>query len=1142
MNSLKKNISEIHKTQNFVLYTFFLLFILITSCEETYELSGKNSTNERIYTRLNSNETGIDFSNLLDEDIRYNGLQYEYFYNGGGVAVSDFNNDGLKDIFFVSTLGQHKLFINKGDLKFEDVSDKTGILNRQHFSTGVTVVDINDDGWMDIYLSNSGKFKNPDTRRNRLFVNTGVKNMGGVPIFKEEAKKYGIDSPDCSTQASFFDYDKDGDLDMFLLNHSPSPYPEDKSLLELSTTDGGAANNKLFRNDNGYFNDVTQQTGIIQNRLSYGLGIAIGDVNNDSWPDLYVANDFTGKDQLYINDHNGKFTDRILEATNHISFFSMGNDIADINNDGWMDLMVVDMMGANNYDIKTSMSGMNPDRFYETVNSGQHYQYMYNTLQLNSGFVNKDGTPFFSDIAQITGVSNTDWSWAPLFFDMDNDGLKDLFVSNGIKRDFRNNDFVNFVNKKQDSIRKVEKMDVKKYISDVMDKMPTRKKENYFFKNNGKLEFEKMNETWGNDLQTSSNGSIYADLDNDGDLEIIVNNTDDPAYILKNNSIELGLGHHVKIRLNGPKGNRDGIGTRVVVSNDENKQTQELYFSKGFMSAKDRELHFGLGTNALATIEVFWPDDSYQILQNVKADQLIILDHSKSKKQVLNEKDSNGKSHIFKNIIVEGLEFKHQENDFDDFSRESLLPHRMSNEGPALSIADINQDGLEDIYIGGALGQAGKLFIQNKNASFDKINSTAFEKSAQFEDVSSVFFDADADGDLDLYVVSGGNEYSVGSPNLYDRLYVNDGQGQFTHVENALPNISVSGSCVKPIDFDNDGDLDLFIGGRQVPGKYPYPAKSYLLENKSDSKKIVFTESEVTQSENWQKLGMVTDALWADLNDDEYLDLVIAGEWMPIRVFENENGKQLVEKTADYGLDKTNGWWYSLGASDFDGDGDVDIIAGNLGLNYKYKASGDAPFEVFADDFDISGSNDIVLSYYEEEELVPLRGRECSSNQMPFIKEKFPTYDSFGKAAIEDIFDSEQLKKSLHLKALNFASSYLENKGGEFEVRNLPTEAQLSSINEIVIDDFDNDGVNDVLLAGNLYSSEVETPRNDALHSLYLRGDGQGSFNPQSAGKSGLFTKGSVKEVSPILINKSKNLVFAINNEQIEVVSVKSKK
>ncbi|WP_339711967.1 VCBS repeat-containing protein [uncultured Kriegella sp.] len=1121
-------------------FLFTCLVLVLVGCQEEYQLSGLDPEGEALFTKLENSETGIDFSNMLDENVAFNGIQYEYFYNGSGLAVVDFNNDGLKDIFFVSALKQHKLFLNKGNLQFIDASNLTGILLHQKFSGGITVVDINNDGWMDIYISNSGKYKDPEKRKNKLYVNMGAENESRIPTFSEQSAKYGLDLADCSTQATFFDYDKDGDLDMFLLNHNPSSYPSDKSLAELITMDGGISNDKLLRNDNSRFTDVSKEAGIVQNRLGYGLGIAVGDVNNDGWPDMYVANDFTGKDFFYINNKNGSFTDRILEATKHISFFAMGNDMADINNDGWLDMMTVDMMGESNYDIKTSMSGMNPERFHETVDLGLHHQYMYNTLQLNSGYLNDNNVPIFSDIAQLSGVSKTDWSWAPLFFDMDNDGLKDLFVSNGIKRDFRNNDFVNYVNKKQDSIRQNKKFDAQKYIGDLLSKMPTRKKENFFFRNQGNLNFSKMNEVWGDGEETSSNGAVYADLDNDGDLEIIVNNTDDPAFILKNNARELGLGHYLSLKFNGPKNNRDGIGARVIVTTDESRQVQELYFTRGFMSAMSRELHFGIGKALTATVEVIWPDDKHQILNDVSVDQLLTLEYAKAENNKSRESEPS-KTRLFKKSRVTGIDYIHKENDFDDFKRESLLPHKMSHEGPAMAVGDVNGDGLDDMYLGGALERSGKLYVQNSSGGFTSSNDDLMRKTATYEDVAAEFFDADGDGDLDLYVVSGGNEYNQGSSNLRDRLYVNDGKGGLSYTSNALPNIAISGSCVKAADFDKDGDIDLFVGGRQVPGKYPAPAQSYLLRNNSNNGKIGFDVVTGGVFDDWKSLGMVTDALWVDLNKDDYLDLVVTGEWMPIRVFESEGGRDFVEKTEDYGLKNTNGWWYSLAAEDFDQDGDIDIIAGNLGLNYKYRATAEAPFEVYADDFDDTGSNDIVLGYYDEAKLVPVRGRQCSSQQMPFIKEKFPTYDAFGKAEIGDIFDERQLKKSVHQSAYTFATTFFESSNGVFKAHELDNRAQFSSVNDILVDDFNGDGYKDLLLAGNLYASEVETPRNDASYGLFMKGDGRGGFHSMTAGESGVLVQGDVKYISPINIKGVKSVVFAKNNDAIEVLSLSSR-
>ncbi|WP_031426497.1 VCBS repeat-containing protein [Flavimarina sp. Hel_I_48] len=1119
----------------------FFLFIIICSlfsCKKDVETGSVNTSDQGIFTKLSAQETGITFANDLKEDIRFNGLQYEYYYNGSGLAVSDFDNDGLKDLFFVSALDQHALYLNQGDLKFKNVSSQTNIKDGKHFSTGVTTVDINNDGWMDIYISNSGKFTNPDSRKNKLYINMGTAE-NGVPTFKEQSADYHLDFTDCSSQAAFFDYDQDGDLDMYLLNHYPSSYPGDKTLAELVNMDGDVANDRLLRNDNGVFRDVSKEAGIIQNRIEYGLGIAVGDVNNDGWPDLYISSDYTGKDHLYINNANGTFTDRILEATNHISFFSMGNDMADINNDGWLDIMTVDMMGESSYDVKTSMSGMNPAGFYEAVNLGLHHQYMYNTLQLNTGFLDKNSVPQFSEIAQLAGVATTDWSWAPLFFDMDNDGLKDLFVSNGIKRDFRNNDFVNYVNKKQDSIKNKQQFDPKDYIVDVLDKMPTRKKENYFFKNKGDLSFEKMNDSWGTGDINSSNGAVYADLDNDGDLDIVLNNTDDPASILKNNAAEMNLGNYINFKFKGSKINRNGLGARVIVKTDSSTQMQEVYASRGFLSAVDPEILFGLGKASQIDVEILWPDQRRQFLENVKANQTLTLSYTDSK---IAEKRSKTpqKRQIFTENQLEIAGYSHNENEFDDYKRESLLPHKLSNEGPAVAVGDVNGDGLDDMYIGGALNHSGTFLIQKRDGSFTQTNHQLLKTASKYEDVAAVFIDFDQDNDLDLYVVSGGNENVEGAALLKDRIYLNDGKGNFQYKPNALPSIAISGSCVKPSDFDNDGDMDLFIGGRQIPGKYPVPARSYILENKSENGKIRFELAENSLNDKLSSLGMVTDALWMDLNDDGFMDLIAAGEWMPITVFENKDGKNLEEKIEAYGLQETNGWWFSLNSRDLDGDGDLDLVAGNLGLNYKYHASLEAPFEVYAADFDNSGTNDIVLGYYDNKNLVPLRGRQCSSEQMPFIKEKFPTYEAFGKATVKDIFNNDQLEEATHLKAKTFASMWLENTGGSFKVHKLPNEAQVSSINSTLLQDFDQDGNMDILMAGNLYAAEVETPRADASYGLFLKGDGKGDFKAISAAQSGIMAQGVTKSLRVISVGDEQTVLFAKNNEAPQFFSINS--
>ncbi len=1113
-------------------FCFILLLLTVIGCQKDDKLSNLNPEKVSLFTKLTLSETGVKFKNELPEGIKFNGLLYEYYYNGSGLAVIDFNNDGLKDIFFVSALKQHKLFLNQGNLKFLDVSRLTGILRHQHFSGGIAVIDINNDGWMDIYISNSGKFKSDEKRKNKLYINQGARGKQKIPTFKEESKKYGLDISACSTQATFFDYDKDGDLDMYLLNHHPLSYPN-KETADLLKMDGGLANDRLLRNDDNYFTDVSKQAGISQTRLEYGLGVGIGDMNNDGWPDIYVSTDFDGSDHLYLNNQDGTFSDKIIASTNHTSFFSMGNDIGDVNNDGWLDFMSVDMRGASNYDIKTSMSGMNPKSFQEVVNLGLHHQYMYNTLQINSGYLTETNIPHFYDIAQFAGVAKTDWSWAPLFFDMDNDGFKDIFVSNGIKRDFRNNDFLDYVNRKQDSIHLNKSFKPKKYIADVLQKMPERKKENYLFRNQGNLRFLKMNAVWGDAQPTSSNGVVYADLDNDGDLEIIVNNTDDFAFILKNNAIELGLGYYLSVKLKGSPKNRYGIGTRINLITSDGIQTQELYNTRGFMSAVSNEIHFGLGNTKKVTIEVIWPDLKKQIIRNVNANQLLTVDYNNA--QTLTE-NKNPLNTLFTKEHIKGLKIKHQENYFDDFEREGLLPHKMSQEGPALAIGDINGDGLDDIHIGNALGKEGKILQQQKDGSFLESNISIMKKDAIYEDTFSSFIDIDGDKDLDLYIVSGGNEHTKDSPLLRDRLYLNDGKGNFSNSSTALPNIAVSGSCVKAADYDKDGDLDLFIGGRQIPGRYPNPAKSYILVNKSVGSKIHFDILDSPISIQFDTLGMVTDAIWIDINKDKYLDIVVTGEWMPIMVFENTKNGDFKDKTVEYGFKNTNGWWYCLSAADFDKDGDLDIIAGNLGLNYKYKASQEKPFEVFASDFDKTGTYDIVLSYYDKNILMPLRGRECSSNQMPFIKKKFPTYDAFAKAKLRDVFDKNQLEKSVHLKAYTFSTSMFINEEGHFKKQALPDASQLSSVNDILIEDFNQDSNMDIIMAGNLYNSEVETPRNDASYGVILLGNGNGGFNELPNAKSGLMLRGEVRHIKHITIKGSKKIVVIKNNDSLKVL------
>ena len=1095
-----------------------------------------------LYTILQHEESGIDFINNLQENKNLNGIFYEYLYNGGGVAVGDVNGDDLADIYFISNLHDNKLYLNKGNLKFEDVSGTAKITGKRGFPTGVTMVDINADNKLDIYICKSGKFNDPDLSRNELYINQG-NDASGVPVFEEMAAKYGLDLPHFSTQAAFFDYDRDGDLDVFLINHGLQNYYDHK-LPELFAKAAPLQSERLFRNDQGLFVDVSDQAGIVNNAISFGLGVAIGDLNNDLWPDVLVGQDFAEKDHLYLNQKDGTFREVILEATNHISYFSMGNDIADFNNDGWLDFISVDMVSEHNYDIKTSMSGMDPKRFYQLAAMGLHHQYMFNTLQVNNGFAStSDGIPVFSDIAQMSGVSNTDWSWGPLFLDMDNDGWKDLFVANGVKRDFRNNDYLRYKQAKFDEFftkypenTPENKQRAKELVMSLVEEMPARKRSNYFFHNANGYEFRKKNNLWAKDHLTNSNGAAYADLDNDGDLDIVVNNSDNYAMIYRNNARELETGNYLQVKLRGPVSNPRGIGAQVILEHEGSKQWQENYFSRGFQSASCGDLHFGVGQAGIVeSVKVIWPDGKQSEYQNVRVNQTLLAVYQTGAKAY--QKKKRPKS-LFEDDTQHTLIYRHRENYFDDFARESLLPHKMSQFGPAMAVSDLNSDGLDDIYIGGAHGQEGKIFMQQDDGSFEELPNSQFKKDKNHEDVGALFFDADGDSDSDLYVVSGGNEFEEKSALLHDRLYENQGNGQFKKIS-ALPGIISSGSCVKAADYDRDGDPDLFVGGRQQPGRYPSPVSSYLLRNDSQNGHIAFTDVTRKDADMLIDIGMVTDATWTDLNQDSWPDLVVVGEWMAPVLLENNQGK-FEDITAQTGLSDESGWWFSIASADFDGDGDQDLIGGNLGLNYKYKASKEEPFEIYQNDFDDNGTLDIVLGYYDLGKRYPLRGRECSSNQMSFVKERFKTYHEFGLATLSEVYGVENLENAIHYQAKNFASCYFENKAdGTFAIRALPSMAQWSSVNAININDFDEDGHLDVVISGNLYQAEVETTRNDAGYGLWLKGNGDGTFACVPAVQSGLYARGNVRQAKIITRSGAeKALLLAKNDDFLQLIKI----
>ncbi|MEN8229114.1 MAG: VCBS repeat-containing protein [Bacteroidota bacterium] len=1120
-------------------YVLWIFPLMISSCrsDKKHEISaGTDPSSIRLFEIRKPEQTGIHFENRLTEGVEHNSVNDLYFYNGSGLSIADFNNDGLQDIYYVSAQQANALYLNRGDMQFQDVSDASGTADSTGFQTGVTTVDINSDGWMDLYLSVSGLYTERHLRKNRLYVNQGP-DQHGVPVFKEDAHSYQLDIDMYSTQASFFDYDLDGDLDMILANHHQIDYPfqELEKYLETESTVTG---DRLYQNQDGKFVDVSREAGLINNMIRCILGIAVSDVNNDGWPDMYVSNDFTGKDELYLNNRDGTFTPSIHQSFKHISYASMGNDLVDFNNDGWTDLFTLDMTAEDNFSIKASMGSMNELLYTTLVGLGQHQQYMYNTLQLNNGVSSANNhVPLFSDIAQITGISNTDWSWAPLVFDMDNDGLKDLFVANGIKGDLINVDYLSYRNRMFVDYNE-GKVDENEYFTNILDQLPHRKKSDYFFWNRGDLTFERMNDSWVDELLTCSNGTAYADLDNDGDLDIAINNSGGPSIIYENQASNNNTGNYLQFKLQGPPGNQVGIGTRIILNEGSRTQMAEQYLTRGFQSSVSPVLHFGVGeVTTIPEVEVIWPDGKSQMLQDLQVNQTVTITYDATdQKRTLTSASELPFVDVTQSMNVL---HRHEENDFNDYERESLIPHRMSTLGPALAVGDVNNDGLDDFFIGGAIGSPGQLFLQSDDG-FIKSGSLPWSSDRSYEDMNAAFFDADSDGDLDLYVVSGGNEYDQGSPNLQDRIYVNHGNGSFKRDPAALPEIRVSGSCVKPGDYDGDGDMDLFVGGRQKPGLYPVPVSSYILRNESQNGTLQFKDVTSELAPVLNEIGMVTDAIWMDHDGSGSPDLVLVGEWMSIRILQNgESGFKDI--TSESGLAEDVGWWNCIVAEDFDGDGDLDMVAGNLGLNYKYKASSENPFEVYAKDFDNNGTFDIVLGYYDSETLYPVRGRTCSSNQLPFIKQKFPTYNSFAASSLTDVYGIENLETSLNYKATNFASSYVENLGnGKYQLKPLVNQAQISSVNSIIPIDMDLDGNLDLILGGNLFGSEAETPRNDASIGLYLKGDGKGGFNPLPAVESGLYMDGDVKNISPIILGnkRSTGLISARNNDYLQLLKI----
>jgi len=1102
----------------------------------------------KLFTKLPTDHSGITFENSIEESPEVNILNYEYTYNGGGVAAGDFNNDGFCDLYFTGNTVKNKLYLNKGDLQFKDITDHAGVAGRSLWKTGVTVADVNSDGWLDIYVCYSG----PDLRQslsNELYINNGGKS-GDEPTFTEQAKLYGLDAPGTySTQAAFFDYDRDGDLDMFLINHGNHFYSPFINTNKLRNTRHPNFGNRLYRNDmvsgdekkpQSFFTEVSQEAGIHGGGINFSLGLSISDVNNDGWPDIYVTNDYEEQDFFYLNNKNGTFKECTKSSFGHLSRNGMGTDFADYNNDGKTDLIEVDMWPEDNYRQKLLKGPDDYNRYQLMVDSGFHFQQMRNTLQLNTGN-DAAGVPRFSEIGQLANVSSTDWSWAPLLVDVDNDGLKDLFVTNGYLRDFTSMDFLKYTveEAKGEAQAKGEPLQVYQLIS----KMSSTKTSDYLLKNNGDLTFLDYSKGWGIFEPNLSFGATYADLDNDGDIELITNNTNEPATVWKNNSNEKNKNSYLRIKLNGPPGNDLAIGAKIFVESDGVMQVQELFPTRGFQSSVEPIVHFGLGNSkVISRIRIIWPDGKQTELGDQKINSIIQVSYSSATAhQVVPEVKP---SPLFKNIsATSNINFIHDENNFVDFDSEVLIPYQLSRSGPALAKGDVNNDGSEDFYIGGAAGQKSALFISNGNGQFTPALQQPWEVDVAREDTGATFFDADGDKDLDLFVVSGGNEFKDGSVELDDRLYINDGAGVFAKAKaGSTPADHVSGSCVTAGDFDKDGDMDLFVGGRARPGNFPSMSPSAMLRNESNSttKEIRFVLATKEVNPDLRELGMVTDALWNDFNNDGWLDLIVVGEWMRIRLFENKNGKLIEVKNKD--LEESSGLWERIAAADLDHDGDLDFVVGNAGTNLPWHATVNEPITLYLGDFNKDGKNDPIICNYLQGKNYPVASRDELLLQMNHLRKKYITYSSYANASLEDILSAEEIAASTKLKINTLRSSVLENLGnGSFKLKPLPLLAQVSSVRGILVSDFNGDNATDILLSGNFYPFRTQYGPCDAGKGLLLQGNKDG-FMPMNWEGTGFYADGDIRNMVLLKSKSDKQFIIAARNNESLLVFQSDKK
>ncbi len=1110
---------------------------LLFSCTSSPDRKNELKASGTLFESLLPEKTGISFQNTLIPDYEMNAMEYNYFYNGGGVAAADFNNDGLTDLYFTGNQVSSKLYLNRGNFKFEDVTVKAGV-QTINWATGVVVADINNDGLPDIYISYAG-YKDPMRRKHQLFINRKI-NSEGIPLFDEEAEKYGLADTSYTTQSCFFDFDRDGDLDLLMINHTQDktnpnyPMPKDGRIRAPDCA-------TLYRNDKGHFTKISALAGIIEK--GYGLGICISDINQDGWPDIYITNDFSFDDNLYINNQDGTFTESLNKYIQHTSRFSMGCDIADYNNDSYPDILTLDMLPDSNYRQKIMNGAMNNDRFNYSLSLGYSPQYFRNMLQLNNG-PDANGQYNFSEIGQLAGIFMTDWSWGPLFADFDNDGWKDLFISNGIPLDITNNDYIAF---RTDAIKNSsDYTTLKKVILGKIRTLIPVEKTSFIFKNNRDLRFTDQSLAWGMVKKGFHNGSVYVDLDNDGDLDLVTNDIDNYPSIYRNNCENFLSNNYLRIKLIG----QFSIGAKIAIECSGKEQFLEHNTVRGFQSSQDPIEHFGLGKDSIInSLKIVWQDGKTQQMSNVKANQLLTLDYKNATSKDVNtgeyikpadKKNSSsealsrksGFSTVFTDITeTAGINYTHFETPFEDFDYEPLLPHKYSREGPRMATGDVDRNGLVDFWIGGPDHIPGKLFLQQKRGTF---LSESMPDSI-YEDAGGLFFDANGDNWPDLYVVSGGNEFKANSASYQDRLYINDGKGHLKRDMDALPKETTSGSCVVANDFNKDGSIDLFVGGRVIPGNYPLPPRSFILQNDGQGRFRDVTESVCPEL---MFTGLVTDAIWSDFDNDGWTDLILTGEWMPVQFFKNINGK-LKKWKNNPAVDSATGWWFSIAEGDFDNDGDKDYIAGNLGLNNKFNVSQQTPLSVYTKDFDGNGKKESILTFYLNGKEYTVADRDMLILELPSIKNKFDTYEKFAKADFSQIFTEDNISTAIHLTATDFASVYLENKGnGKFEITNLPTEAQFSVIQSIQPFDFDGDGNLDAVLAGNYFSPDYNTGRYDASYGLLLKGDGKGGFTPVPSGLSGISIVGDTRSTAIIRIANSSCLMVGINSGKLRLLRI----